>query len=153
MKDRLDIVVGAYIIDEKDRVLLIHHRKLNKWLPVGGHIEPNETPDGAVKREAREEVGLKLKFVHYPKPRRGNMREYAHPFYQNVHHVKDHLHYCLFYVCKPRGNARVKINKREIKAYGWFDEAGLYEAKPQIDWDGIAICQDAIMLSHQDRLF
>lgn len=40
------------------RVLLIKHKKLGLWLPVGGEMEPGETPLEAAQRELREETGL-----------------------------------------------------------------------------------------------
>jgi 8-oxo-dGTP pyrophosphatase MutT (NUDIX family) len=39
-------------------VLLIHHRRLGTWLPVGGELEPGETPLEAARRELLEETGL-----------------------------------------------------------------------------------------------
>ena len=95
--DSLDIVVAGYIVND-DKLLLIHHKKLNKWLPVGGHLKPNETPDEGLRREVKEEVGLDIEFLQYPELRRGNNHEFALPFYVNRHHITDtHLHYCLSY--------------------------------------------------------
>src|SRR5215467_5539034 len=44
------------------RVLVIHHRRLDTWLPVGGELEPGETPLEAARRELREETGLEGRF-------------------------------------------------------------------------------------------
>jgi 8-oxo-dGTP pyrophosphatase MutT (NUDIX family) len=43
-------------------VLLIRHRRLGTWLPVGGEIEPGETPLEAARRELKEETGLVGRF-------------------------------------------------------------------------------------------
>ncbi len=43
-------------------VLLIHHRRLGTWLPVGGELEPGETPLEAARRELLEETGLPGRF-------------------------------------------------------------------------------------------
>ena len=52
---------SVYILDE-DKVLLIFHPKFQKWLPPGGHIEENELPSEAAKREVLEETGLEISF-------------------------------------------------------------------------------------------
>jgi len=39
-------------------ILLVRHKRLELWLPVGGELEPGETPLEAARRELREESGL-----------------------------------------------------------------------------------------------
>jgi 8-oxo-dGTP pyrophosphatase MutT (NUDIX family) len=52
-----DFTVAVFVVHD-GRVLLHWHRKLARWLPPGGHIEPNELPDEAAAREVREETGI-----------------------------------------------------------------------------------------------
>ena len=37
----------------------MQHPKFFKWLPPGGHIEANETPEEAARREIVEEIGAR----------------------------------------------------------------------------------------------
>ena len=53
------ITGSALVVDPDGRLLLTFHRKLNRWLQLGGHSEPTEfDPAETAMREAREESGL-----------------------------------------------------------------------------------------------
>jgi 8-oxo-dGTP pyrophosphatase MutT (NUDIX family) len=52
-----DFCVAVFVVHD-GRILLHWHRKLGRWLPPGGHIEPNELPDEAAVREVFEETGV-----------------------------------------------------------------------------------------------
>jgi 8-oxo-dGTP pyrophosphatase MutT (NUDIX family) len=49
---------GCFIVDDAGRLLLHHHRRLNLWLHMGGHVEEDESAQEAALREAVEESGL-----------------------------------------------------------------------------------------------
>ena len=44
------------------QVLVIRHRRLETWLPIGGELEAGETPLEAAVRELRAETGLEGAF-------------------------------------------------------------------------------------------
>jgi 8-oxo-dGTP pyrophosphatase MutT (NUDIX family) len=60
------LTASALVVsDDGARVLLLHHRKLQRWLQPGGHGDPGETSGEAVAlREAFEETGLRGLALH-----------------------------------------------------------------------------------------
>ena len=53
------ITASALVVHpETLRILLHFHRKLGRWLQVGGHVDAGESVAQAALREAREETGL-----------------------------------------------------------------------------------------------
>ncbi|WP_017733485.1 NUDIX hydrolase [Nafulsella turpanensis] len=53
------ITGSAWIVNPGgDQVLLLHHRKLDKWLQPGGHADGDENVRRVAEKEAREESGL-----------------------------------------------------------------------------------------------
>ncbi len=50
---------GAWLVDRRgERVLLTHHRKLGRWLQLGGHADGDRDLAAVALREAEEESGL-----------------------------------------------------------------------------------------------
>jgi 8-oxo-dGTP diphosphatase len=63
MSDGVVRTVGALLVDAQGRVLLglrAAHKKAwpDHWDAIGGRIEPGETPELAMIREVREEIGV-----------------------------------------------------------------------------------------------
>ena len=53
------ITASAFIVDKKnEKILLLHHKKLNKWLQPGGHCDGEENVLKVAKKEVFEETGL-----------------------------------------------------------------------------------------------
>ena len=62
-------VATVYIYDApSDEFLLLHHSKLGKWLPPGGHLDEWEIPHEGALREAEEEIGIRPRFMHSYSP-------------------------------------------------------------------------------------
>ena len=107
--------------------------KLKKWLPVGGHIDADEAPDDALKREFEEETGLTVEVLgeRFGSVCEGVKRVLAVPFAANVHNVGDHDHYGLFYGCRVTGG-ELERNERELNEVKWFAPEELIEAPEDV---------------------
>jgi 8-oxo-dGTP pyrophosphatase MutT (NUDIX family) len=54
------VTASAWIVNpERTAVVLLHHRKLGRWLQLGGHVDGDPDIRRAAQREAREESGLR----------------------------------------------------------------------------------------------
>lgn len=124
--EKIDFTVAIFIVHE-GRVLLIHHRGLNKWLPVGGHIELDEDPEQAALREAREESGLEIELLGERPPTTGNgTRALIAPRFLDIHYISDtHDHIGMIYWARPR-HGELKLAPAEHHDIRWCtaDELG-----------------------------
>lgn len=90
-------------------VLLHWHPKIGAWLPPGGHIEENEDPVQAVRREVLEETGVEVEVVPtHPRLGLGYPTEVAPPYTIMVEDIDDpvdgfHKHIDMIYFCRPVG--------------------------------------------------
>jgi 8-oxo-dGTP pyrophosphatase MutT (NUDIX family) len=97
--EKYDFTVSAMIIHPTEPKLCLHyHKKLRKWLQVGGHIELEEDPIEALEHELLEEAGLVLKDckiiepADQPNPRGEKqiplpIHINVHPFNENHKHI------------------------------------------------------------------
>ena len=53
----------AFIVDSQKRTLLLWHKRLKRWMPPGGHVHENETPEETARRECKEETGLDAEII------------------------------------------------------------------------------------------
>lgn len=111
--------VTVYIVNEESKkFLMIKHKKLQKWLPPGGHIEPNEIPDDAARREVFEETGLKVHLFGDTFPPESDL---IRPFgvQRNIIEEGKHEHLDLIYFALAR-EVKVKQNIIETEGINWF---------------------------------
>lgn len=60
------VATGFIVNQDCTKMLLVYHKKLNKWAAPGGHIESTETPEQAAAREIYEETGISPKTLTTP---------------------------------------------------------------------------------------
>lgn len=90
------ITGSCWIVDKYyTKTLLTHHKKLNIWIPTGGHSEGETNPLDISIREGFEETGLELKLIS------------KDPFYIDIHDIPKykntakHKHYDVTYLFTP----------------------------------------------------
>src|SRR5512137_1203411 len=101
--EKIDFTVAIFVVHE-DRLLVIHHRRLGKWLPLGGHIELDEEPEIAALREAKEESGLDVELLGERAPTtEPGTRALITPRFLDIHRISDtHEHIGLIYWARPK---------------------------------------------------
>jgi 8-oxo-dGTP pyrophosphatase MutT (NUDIX family) len=100
--EKIDFTVAIFVVHD-GKVLLIYHRKLDKWLPLGGHIELDEDPEQAALREAKEESGLDVELLgERPPTTSPGTRALIAPRFLDIHRISDtHEHIGMIYWARP----------------------------------------------------
>lgn len=127
-----DFTATTFVV-ESDRTLLLLHRKLGKWFPPGGHIDPHELPDVAALREVREETGLEVELLARAQAL-GTVVMLPQPYCILLEDIAPgHQHIDLIYFARVRGGALAPA-EREARAARWFgwDELGAPEIAEDI---------------------
>jgi 8-oxo-dGTP pyrophosphatase MutT (NUDIX family) len=109
------ITAAAWILNnEATHTLLIHHRKLDKWLQPGGHCDGETDVISVAAKEAIEETGLQV------------VPLYENIFDVDIHEIPArpgipaHLHYDIRFVFKASMTNEQLLPNEEVKALRWM---------------------------------
>jgi 8-oxo-dGTP pyrophosphatase MutT (NUDIX family) len=105
---------SAWIVDQDlTHTLLTHHRKLNLWVQLGGHVEDDADMLSASWREAREESGLQ------------NLRLFVPDIFDiDIHTIParnnepEHFHYDIRYAFQADRHAPLTVSS-ESRELAW----------------------------------
>ena len=134
-----DFTATCYIIHE-EKVLLIFHKKLKKWLPPGGHMDANETPPEACKREVLEETGLEIEFIRQENVTvsRWNAKSIERPYMCLLEEIPaynetpQHQHIDFIYLGYPVGGTFL-ANHDEVSNMRFFTKDEVLELQTDVD--------------------
>jgi ADP-ribose pyrophosphatase YjhB (NUDIX family) len=142
-----DFTATTFVVHQACTLLLLH-RKLGKWFPPGGHIDPHELPDQAAVREVREETGLEVELLDQGR-RLGPVRVLPQPYCILLEVIGPrHEHIDLIYFARVRGG-KLAHAEREAYAARWFSWDAL--AAPEIAEDIRELGRRAIESFHEPK--
>ena len=124
----------AFIIDAHSHTLLINHKRLGRWMPPGGHIDEDETPEETAKRECKEETGLDVAIIGEEQadlfagnPTEGQMlKNPIGLLLENIpasaeRNEPAHQHIDFLYIARPTDESQVAtLAEREGHEMRWF---------------------------------
>ena len=121
-----EFVATCYVFSD-DKVLLIFHKKLKRWLPPGGHMDPNELPHEAAIREVLEETGIEIELmkdeeISILKP---HAQSITRPYLCLLEHIPaygdtpEHKHFDFIFLGYPVGG-KAEANLDETEGMRWF---------------------------------
>ena len=129
--EKIDFTVAIFVVHD-GKILLIHHRKLDKWLPLGGHIELDEDPEQAALREAKEESGLDVELLGERPPTTSHgTRALIAPRFLDIHRINaTHEHIGLIYWARPKSSSSIKLATEEHHDIRWCGVDDLEKLSP-----------------------
>ena len=106
--------VGALILNKDGKLLLVRSYKWFDRLTIpGGHIELGETMVEAVKREAKEEVGLDVEVADFILTQEAI---FSPEFWKRKHYI------FFDFLCRCQSDA-VMVDRVEVQDYLWVEPA------------------------------
>ena len=99
--------------EEKEKILLVHHKKADLWLPPGGHVDPGEHPKVTASREMEEELFQPAVF-HQDDPVFLTVT-------QTANDPNPHTDVSLWYLVEGNSQQDYSFDEREFHTIKWFD--------------------------------
>ena len=119
------ITSSAWIVSrESGSILLTHHRKLERWLQLGGHADGDTDVLSSALREAAEESGLR-DFVSLPQGEVGEILDL------DIHEIPArgvepaHLHHDIRFLLRVSEEQPIQRQETESKEIRWFPSDGI----------------------------
>lgn len=127
----------AFVQDSQKRVLLLWHKRLGRWMPPGGHVDPDETPDETARRECKEETGLDVEITGDVQPDLFNGAQHEgamlkKPFAMLLENIPAseirgepaHQHMDFLYLARPLDETQALVRaEQEADHLRWFTTA------------------------------
>jgi ADP-ribose pyrophosphatase YjhB (NUDIX family) len=133
---------SVFIKNSQGKILLLWHKRLQRWMPPGGHIDDNEMPEETARRECKEETGLDVEILGDAQPDlfkgaefEGRMlKKPAAMFMANIPaseehldkargrlHEPEHQHMDFFFLARPLDETQaLKMAEEEADELKWF---------------------------------
>jgi 8-oxo-dGTP pyrophosphatase MutT (NUDIX family) len=128
------VTTSAFILDRQGRkILLIHHRSLERWLQPGGHYEPPDDLAGSALREAVEETGMQELMIdpwHQVSGLPVDIDSHSIPA-RPARGEPEHWHHDIRYVVRAQEDSAIRPDLSEVHGAEWRPLSDLEDIAPQ----------------------